>query len=76
MMPTCWHSGAFYETIKIDSFVKSRISPPLVGGDKGEGDITTGNSGVLTLTPTLSHQERGSFCTFYESIKHKEIYFL
>ena len=27
--------------LKINSFVKSRISPPLVGGDKGEGDITT-----------------------------------
>jgi len=26
---------------KLDSFVKSQISPPLVGGDKGEGDITT-----------------------------------
>jgi len=35
------HGGAFYETIIFDSFVKSRISPPLVGGDKGEGDITS-----------------------------------
>jgi len=25
----------------VDAFVKSRISPPLVGGDKGEGDITS-----------------------------------
>ena len=25
----------------LDTFVKSRISPPLVGGDKGEGDITS-----------------------------------
>ena len=53
----------------IDSLVKSRISPPLVGGDKGEGDITRWNSGVITLTPTLSHQGRGSFWTFYECIK-------
>ena len=27
--------------LNFDAFVKSRISPPLVGGDKGEGDITT-----------------------------------
>jgi hypothetical protein len=26
---------------KIDEFVKSRISPPLVGGNKGAGEITT-----------------------------------
>jgi molybdopterin-guanine dinucleotide biosynthesis protein A len=25
---------------KRDAFVKSRISPPLVGGDKGEGDVS------------------------------------
>jgi hypothetical protein len=28
----------FYETITIDELVKSRISPPLAGGDEGEGD--------------------------------------
>jgi len=27
----------FLRIIKYDGFVKSRISPPLVGGDKGEG---------------------------------------
>jgi hypothetical protein len=25
-------------TVKIDEIVKSRISPPLAGGDEGEGD--------------------------------------
>jgi len=30
-----------YVIDKVDAFVKSRISPPLVGGDKGEGDITS-----------------------------------
>jgi len=34
-------SEIHFLTFKIDAFVKSRISPPLVGGDKGEGDITT-----------------------------------
>jgi len=28
----------FYEFIKIDELVKSKISPPLAGGDEGEGD--------------------------------------
>ena len=31
----------FYEFIKDDELVKSHISPPLVGGDKGEGDVCT-----------------------------------
>ena len=43
IMPTCLpvrartqtgrHSGAFYKCINFDGFVKSQISPPLVGGD-------------------------------------------
>jgi len=28
----------FYEIINVDDLVKSKISPPLVGGDDGEGD--------------------------------------
>ena len=56
-------SVTFYGRINIDSFVKSRIFPPLVGGD-----ITNWNSAVFTLTPTISHQGRGSFSTFYGRI--------
>ena len=44
----------------IDALVKSRTSPPLVGGDKGEGDVTCWNASFITLTPALSHQGRGS----------------
>jgi len=32
----------------------SKQSPPLAGGDDGEGERF-----ILTLTPTLSHQGRG-----------------
>jgi hypothetical protein len=28
----------FYENIKLDDLVKSKISPPLAGGEDGEGD--------------------------------------
>jgi hypothetical protein len=36
-------------------------SPPLAGGDKGEGDIIDWKLILFTLTPTLSRQGRGRF---------------
>jgi len=37
--------------------IKLRISSPLWGEDEGEGEYTL----LPTLTPTLSHQGRGSY---------------
>jgi hypothetical protein len=54
-----------------DEIVKSRIPPPLVGGEKGEGDNKLAEmTPVFTLTPALSSQGRESFLSFYESINN------
>jgi hypothetical protein len=50
---------------KNDGFVKSNISPPLAGGDKGEGDNEPAEIPLLfTLTPALSRRGRGSVFDF------------
>jgi hypothetical protein len=55
----------FYESINYDGFVKSNISPPLAGGDKGEGDNEPAEIPLLfTLTPALSRRGRGSIFDF------------
>jgi hypothetical protein len=43
---------------------KTDISPPLVGGDKGEG---------ATLFPALSHQGRGSIFAVCKFLVNKKI---
>jgi len=57
----------FFSYVTIDELVKSAVSPPLAGGDQGEGYITDWNSNLFTLTPTLSRQGRGSISTFCET---------
>ncbi len=50
---------------KFDGFVKSNISPPLAGGDKGEGDNEPAEIPLLfTLTPAPSREGRGSVFDF------------
>ena len=57
---------AFWILVRnFDGFVKSNISPPLAGGDKGEGDNEPAEIPLLfTLTPALSRRGRGSVFDF------------
>jgi hypothetical protein len=51
--------------------INSQVSPPLAGGDQGEGNLIGCNSILFTLTPALSRQGRGRFLKFCEIIKHE-----
>jgi len=53
----------------IDGFAKSHISPPLAGGDKGEGGDNYLKYRLYSPSPQPSPIEgEGVFWTFYESI--------
>jgi hypothetical protein len=43
------------------------FSPPLAGGDQGEGDLIGCMSILFTLTPALSRQGRGGLKAFFQS---------
>ena len=55
----------FYETVKIDSFVKSQKTPsPLMGEGRDEGENTAISSSYAPITSIPSHQGREN-PTFY-----------
>ena len=55
----------YIDLSNVDDLVKSKISPPLAGGDKGEGDNEPAEIPLLfTLTPALSRRGRGSVFDF------------
>ena len=64
----------FYEFIKFADLVKSRNSPPLVGGDNGEGENNTLEFLGLSPSPrSLPSREREYFCLFTRSLRLKNL---
>jgi hypothetical protein len=51
-------------------FAKSKFSPPLAGGDEGEGKITYGNTFTYHPHPNPPPSRGRRFWTFYEVVKY------
>jgi hypothetical protein len=54
---------------KLDELVKSQFSPPLAGGDEGEGERTVGNTVAYHPHPNPPPSRGREVGTFDESIK-------
>jgi hypothetical protein len=55
---------------KHDELVKSQFSPPLAGGDEGDGERTDGNTVTYHPHPNPPPSRGREVETFDESIKH------
>jgi hypothetical protein len=58
--------------VKNDSLVKSQFSPPLAGGDEGEGEIRYWNTIAYHPHPNPPPSRGMGFRTIYELIKNRE----
>ncbi|MBW6486604.1 MAG: hypothetical protein K0B01_10705 [Syntrophobacterales bacterium] len=55
--------------VNLDELVKSQFSPPLAGGDEGEGKRTDGNTVAYHPHPNPPPSRGREVGTFYEAVK-------